>query len=66
MGADRVIPMTYGSQGHEITSNTRIDQSVNHKGNEVPTPIPPQFKDINVGRYITIVHLCAEVPHELP
>ena len=48
--ADRVRPGTYGSQGHKVTSNNQIDQSVNHKGNEVPTLTPPRFKDSNLGR----------------
>ena len=47
--ADRVRLRTWGSQGHEFTSNTWIDQSLNQKGNEAPTRIPPQAKDGNLG-----------------
>ena len=47
--ADRVIPMTWGSQGHKVTSNTRIYQSVKQKGNEEPTLIPTWVKDSNIG-----------------
>ena len=64
--ADRVRPRTEGSQGHEVTSNTRIDQSVNRKGDEETTLIPAWVKDSNLGSYISIVHLCDEVPHGLP
>ena len=66
MGAYRVRPRTYGSQDHEVPSNTRIYQSINQKGNEGPTLTPPWVKNINLGSYITAVHLCADVPHELP
>ena len=39
---------------------------VNQKGNEAPTLTPPWVKDSNLGRYITVVYLCAQVPHEIP
>ena len=47
--ADRVKPRTWGSQGHKITSNNRIDQSVNQKGVEAPKLTPHQVKDSNLG-----------------
>ena len=65
MRADRVRLRNYGSQGHEVTSNIRIDQSLNQTGNESPTLIPPRVKKSNKGRYNTVVHLCPEVTHEL-
>ena len=61
-----VRPRTYGGQGHKVTRNTRIYQSVNQKGGESPTLTPHRVKDSNLGGYITIVHLCDEVPHKLP
>ena len=66
MRADRVRPRTYDIQGHYFTSNTRKDQIVKQKGNELPTLIPPRFKDSNIGSYVTIVHLCSEFPHKVP
>ena len=48
--AERVRPRTSGSQGHKVTGNTRIDQSVNQRGNEAPTLTPPRVKDSNLGR----------------
>ena len=66
MCADIVRTRNYGSQGHEVTSNTRIDQSINQAGNEAPTRIPPRVKNSNLGSYNTVVHLCAEVPHNIP
>ena len=66
MSANIFIPRTKGFQGHEVTSNTWIDQSVNHKGDESPTLTPPRLKDINLGSYNNVVHLCVEVPHDLP
>ena len=62
----RVRPRTEVSQGYEVTSNTRIDQSVNQTGNKAPTLISPQVKNSNLGSYKNIVHLCDEVPHDLP
>ena len=59
MCADRVRQRNKGSQGHEFNSNTLIEQSVNHKVNEAPTLILPRVKEISLGSYITIVHLCA-------
>ena len=66
MRADIVRPRTYGGQGHEVTGNTMIDQSVNQTGNESPTLIPTWFKTSTLGSYKTVVTLCAEVPHKLP
>ena len=66
MPADRARPRTQVIQGHKVASNTRIEQSVNHTGNEAPTFIPPWVKNSNLGSQKTVVHLCAEVPHELP
>ena len=59
VSVDKVRPRTYGSQGREVTSNTRIDQSITQKGNEAPMLTPTWVKDINLGSYITVVHLCA-------
>ena len=66
MRADTVRPRTWGSQGHKVTSNTQIDQSVNHTGNGSSILIYPRFKNSNLGSENTVVHLCSEVPHELP
>ena len=63
---DRVIPRTLGRQFHKVTSNTRIDQIFNQIGNEAPTLIPPWVKNSNIGSSKTVIHLCAEVTHELP
>ena len=49
MSADRIIPMTWGSQGHEVTSNTWVYQRVKQKGGEAPTLTSPHFKDSNLG-----------------
>ena len=46
---DRFIPGTKGIQGHEVTINTCIDQSVNQKRNEGPTLTTPWVKDSNLG-----------------
>ena len=43
-----------------------VDQRVNQKGNEAPTLTPPWFKESNIDSYITPIHLCAEVTHNLP
>ena len=64
--AYRVRLRTKFSQSQKVTSNTWIDQSVNQKGNELPTLTPPWLKDINLGSFNNVVHLCDEVPHELP
>ena len=42
--ADRVRPKTQVSQCHGVTINTRVEQSVNHTGNEASTLIPPRVK----------------------
>ena len=47
--ADIVRPRTEVSQGHKVTSNTWIDQSVNQKNNEEPTLTPPWVKNSNIG-----------------
>ena len=47
--AEKVKPMTYGSQGYEVTNNTQIYQSVNQKGCESPTLTHPRAKYINLG-----------------
>ena len=33
---------------------------------EAPTIIPPWVKNSNIDSYISVIHLCAEVPHKLP
>ena len=65
MCADRVKLRTWSIQGRNVTRNNLIDQSINQKGKEAPTITPPWVKDSNICRYITTVHLCAEVPHEV-
>ena len=65
MRADRSRTRTWVSQGHEVTSNNWIDRSVNKKENKSPMLTPTRVKDSNIGSYITIVYLCAEVPHKL-
>ena len=64
--ADRVSPRTYGIQYHKFTSNTLIDHSVNNTGNEAPTLIPPWVKNSDLVSYKIVVHLGAEVSHEIP
>ena len=66
MRADIVRPRTKGIQGHDVNSNTHIDKSVNQTRNESPTLIPHWVKNINLGSYKTVVHLCDEMQHELP
>ena len=43
-------PRNLGIQGHEVTRNTQIDQSIYHKGDEAPMLNPLQVKDNNVLR----------------
>ena len=66
MCADRFIPRTQSIQGHEVSSNNQTHQSVNQTGKEAHKLIPNWAKNSNIGRQKTVVHLCAEVPHELP
>ena len=44
MCVDRVRPRTLGSQGQEVTRNTRIEKIVKHKVNEAPTLTPTWIK----------------------
>ena len=64
--AYRVLPRNQGIQGHEVNINTQICQSINQKGDEAHTLTPPWFKNSNIYSQKTVIHLCAEVPHELP
>ena len=66
MRADRVLSWTQGSQGPEVTRNTRIYQSVKQKGDEAPTISPPRVKDSNLDIQKTVICLCTEVPPDLP
>ena len=66
MFTDIFRPGILGSQGHNVTSSTWIEQSIKQKVNEAHKLNPTRIKDNNLGRQITAVHLCAEVPHKLP
>ena len=58
----QVCVQTDSDQGLRVSK----DQRLNQKGNEAYNITPTWVKDINIARYKTAVHLCAEVPHELP
>ena len=45
MRAERVLIWTYSIHGHEVNSNTWIDQSIKKKGDEAPKINPPRVKN---------------------
>ena len=36
------------------------------EGDEAPTLTPPWIKNSNIDSSKTVIHLCAEVPHDIP